>query len=279
MTVRYSIRNWNERFEKAQGRKYDKLSWVAFPNKHDGLGFRRIMAMPNGMVVYAAWCLIVQIASKCQTRGVLADENGPFDTIDFAAKTGAPKENFDEAVKVLCDRKIGWLLVENYEPAPTTPPLQDRTEQNNTGQDKTLEVAPPPTDSEVTASESELRDWLIWWNTLQARGLVAAAVNVDQPSQGAIAGWNRWKKSRRLRTLLADRDAVRREIEASSFCRKPWFDFGKLMGGNSRGGTNVAEKLLEGGYRDYQESRPNRQGAGQDYDPAAAEKDKSHGTF
>lgn len=162
---------------------------------------------------------------------------------------------------------------------PSLDPVATQSRQSESKSESDPEPKSDPESDPVSfAGDTELRDWLIWWNTLKACGLVAAAVNVDEPSQGAIAGWKRVQKSKSLRALLIDRDAIRREIEASSICRRGWFDFAKLCGGKNRDGEVVISKLLAGGYRDY--SQPvSRQGAGQNYDPAAAEKDAQHGTF
>jgi hypothetical protein len=144
MAVLYTIRNWDERFEKAQSRKLEHaLPWVAIPTKHDGLGFRRIMALEDGMAVYGAWILLLQIAAKCTPRGRLADENGPMDATDFAIKTGGRKEVFDRALNVLSGNKIGWILPTRWEDATSALPLQDSTEQDKTEQDKTGEAASP----------------------------------------------------------------------------------------------------------------------------------------
>ena len=77
MTTRYRVRDWDQHFENSRSRDYKKLDWVPLPNKHDGKGYRRLIALENGPALFAAWVLIVQVASKCPQRGVLADEDGP----------------------------------------------------------------------------------------------------------------------------------------------------------------------------------------------------------
>lgn len=136
-----------------------------------------------------------------------------------------------------------------------------------------------PSSESGVATDQQLRDWLLWWNTLKACGLVAAAVNVDEPSQGSIAGWKRYQKSKALRGLLSDRDAIRREIEASGICREGWFEFGKLLGGKNREGALIAERLMTGGYRDFNKRQAVRSGSGQTHDPQAGERDQDHGKF
>lgn len=106
----YRIRDWDKYFETHETRKLKRLAWVPVPNKHDGLGYRLLMAEPNGYQHYAAWLLLVQVASKCPRRGTLADDSGNgLNAEQLAAKTGAPSRAFAAAFEALV--KVGWLEV------------------------------------------------------------------------------------------------------------------------------------------------------------------------
>ncbi len=109
MTTAYRIKNWDENFEIAQSRVYKRLSWVAIPNKHDGKSFRRIAKHPKADSIFAAWVLIVQVASKQKRRGLLMDEEGPLTPEDLSDQTGFPEEIFKLAFSVLSESRIGWL--------------------------------------------------------------------------------------------------------------------------------------------------------------------------
>ncbi|MCX7418002.1 MAG: hypothetical protein NT013_00490 [Planctomycetia bacterium] len=137
----YRIRRWSEVFENSQSRQYQRLTWTPLPNKHDGKSFRRLISMADGPALYGAWVLLVQVASKCPQRGVLADQDGPLDAEDLSHKTGAPAELFAKAFEALTHPKIAWLEVvlptvdqqhATSEPTVTlgNMPLQ-RTEQND----------------------------------------------------------------------------------------------------------------------------------------------------
>lgn len=281
MATVYSIRDWDGHFEVSQSKRVTgPLTWVPLPCKHDGLGFRRIMAMDNGAAIYGAWVLLVQVAAKCTPRGVLADENGPFDTTDLQIKTGCAKSVFEEALNILSSKKIGWIIREESEDAPSVLPLQDSTGQYKTGQDRTQGAADAADRDEGESADSELRDWLHWWNSLKAVAAVPAGVNEHEPSRGALAAWKRFKQQtkegRRLRALLADRDAVEREIRSSRFLREStWFRFEKLLGGKNRDGELIIQKLMDGGYRDAKPSKTKATHAV--YDPTAAHGDPTHG--
>lgn len=116
MSRLYKIRNWEEVYENAESRKVKKLSWVAIPNKHDGNGYARLRARPDAIPAFSGFILMVQIASKCQKRGVLADSDGnPLTTEDMAFKTGFPVEVFDTAIKACTSKGIQWIEVEEID--------------------------------------------------------------------------------------------------------------------------------------------------------------------
>lgn len=109
MAVTYRVRDWNRHYETAETRKLKVLRFCLMPNKHDGKGYRRVMAHPKACEVMSAWVLILQVASKCPVRGTLADEDGPLDADDLSIKTGMKSAAFVVAFDVLTDPKVGWL--------------------------------------------------------------------------------------------------------------------------------------------------------------------------
>lgn len=111
MKPTYSIRNWEKTFEVSQSRKARRLNWVAIPTKHDGKGYRRIMRKDPAL--YAAWIVLVQVAGKCENRGILADDVGPLDAADIEDATGCPSSLIEQAFAYLSSPEIGWLSVEN----------------------------------------------------------------------------------------------------------------------------------------------------------------------
>ena len=119
----YCIRNWSEVFENSQSRQYQRLRWTPLPNKHDGKSYRRLISMADGPALYGAWVLLVQVASKCPQRGVLADQDGPLDAEDLSLKTGCPAEVFAKAFEILTSPKIAWLEV--------VPPTADQQHANS----------------------------------------------------------------------------------------------------------------------------------------------------
>lgn len=108
--IAYRVKDWKENFEKAQSRRCIKMNWVAFPNAHDGSGYRRVATHENSVELFTAWVLIVQVASKLPTRGLLVDKNNnPIDAEDLAFRTSFPAKIFNQAFEVLINGQISWL--------------------------------------------------------------------------------------------------------------------------------------------------------------------------
>jgi hypothetical protein len=110
----YKIANWSSIYETHETRKLVRLTWIPMPNKHDGLGFRLIAAEKDGAELFAAWVLLVQIASKSDrsSRGSLWRDQTPLDATGMALMTGFPKRIFERALAFFSQPRIGWLVAE-----------------------------------------------------------------------------------------------------------------------------------------------------------------------
>lgn len=178
MPVLYRIIGWNENFEIAQSRRREgkaTYSWVATPNKHDGKSFRRLIRRANGVALYGAWQLIVQVASKCPIRGTLSDSDGPLTPADIADKTGAPESIIKSALDVLISQDVKWIeVVSHSEHAPSTLRAHSErattTEQDSTVQDKTEHTACAESEQPDLAPED--------------------AVYLTYPCQGKVKTWD-----------------------------------------------------------------------------------------
>lgn len=102
------VKDWNTLFENAASRKLKGLGWVPIPNSHDSLAYCRMMSRKDGPEIFAAWILIVQLASRCSERGILASSDGrPYCPEEMAVKTRGPERIFTLALPYLCS--AGWL--------------------------------------------------------------------------------------------------------------------------------------------------------------------------
>jgi hypothetical protein len=102
------IRDWSKHFENNRTRELNHIAWVPMPNKHDGDGYTELVDHPNGAAHFGAWCVIVQVASRCDPRGTLVrDRAVPHTAASLARITRFPEAVFDEVIPRLLD--IGWL--------------------------------------------------------------------------------------------------------------------------------------------------------------------------
>ena len=121
----YRVKDWDAIYETAETRKLENLRWVPTPNKHDGLGFRRIAQNRNRAELLSAWLLIVQVASKGRRgqRGILTRDGRPLDAEDLSLMTGFPAPIFAQALTFFSDPKQGWLLTDSqheFSPSPAS---------------------------------------------------------------------------------------------------------------------------------------------------------------
>ncbi len=102
------VARWDETFENNQSRVIKDLKWVPFPNKHDSDGYTELMDHPEGYAHYAAWVVIVQVASKCNPRGTLVREGArPHDAASLARISRVPETIIENAIPRLI--LVGWL--------------------------------------------------------------------------------------------------------------------------------------------------------------------------
>lgn len=111
----YRIRDWESVYETAETRKLENLRWAPIPNKHDGLGFRRLISQRNRAELFAAWILLVQVASKGRRgqRGLIARDGRALSADDLELMTGFPAACFTQALTFFSDPKQGWLVTDS----------------------------------------------------------------------------------------------------------------------------------------------------------------------
>jgi hypothetical protein len=123
--VVYRIKDWETLYETAETRKLENLRWVPLPNKHDGLGFRRLALQKNRSELLASWVLMLQVASKAKRghRGALMRDGRGLDHEDLALMTGFSAQAFEQALIFFSDARQGWLVLEGVvnQPPPAPP--------------------------------------------------------------------------------------------------------------------------------------------------------------
>lgn len=120
----YSISNWGELFENNRTRELKKLDWIPVPNKQDGEGYTLAMEQKDGPALIGAWLIILQIASKCGTRGTLMRDTGiPHDSASIARQSRFPKTVIDRAIEFFSSREVQWLNIQEIK-VDTEEPLE-----------------------------------------------------------------------------------------------------------------------------------------------------------
>lgn len=112
----YCIANWKEQYETAETKKLIYLKWVPVPNKHDGLGFRRMSMQRNAADLFTGWNLMLQVASKGHRdheRGKLIRNGRPLTDEDLAMMTGFPVKIFTVSLEFFSSVQMSWLHVDN----------------------------------------------------------------------------------------------------------------------------------------------------------------------
>ncbi|HUW21030.1 MAG TPA: hypothetical protein VMW16_17155 [Sedimentisphaerales bacterium] len=105
----YRVKDWDKHFEKWESRRCKNMTWVPIPTKNDGAGFRRIAHHHLAAELFSAWILIVEVAAKMPTRGLLFKDGKALTAKDLHYRTGFSEEIFTLAFTVLVDPEIGWL--------------------------------------------------------------------------------------------------------------------------------------------------------------------------
>jgi len=216
MSSFYRIKDWSNRYETNETRKLKSLLWVKMPNQQDGLAYRLISKEKNGPAIFAAWCLMLQMASKASPRGELKNNNLPLSPGDMGDVTGFPAEIFAQAIKFLSSPKIGWIEEISPSPdvpgenpdapgkSPATPPI-DGMEWNGM-EEKGMEVSvgkkkhggfTPPTIFEVIdfcQSRENGIDAAKWYSFYQANGWMVGK-NKMKDWKAAVRYWEKNQKN------------------------------------------------------------------------------------
>lgn len=104
----YRIKGWDKHYENNRSRELKRPEWLPLPNTFEGRGFMELMDHPAGMSHYGAWCLLLAVASRMPTRGLLVSDSGhPLLVKDIARMTRGSAKVFDEALPRLI--AIGWM--------------------------------------------------------------------------------------------------------------------------------------------------------------------------
>lgn len=112
--ITYRINRWEDIYENNRSRTVKDLRWVAVPNTFDGEKYSELMTDTKAAVLFSAWILLLEVASRCHPRGSLVRADGtPHDSRSLSLKTRAPQSWFDLALPYFTASR--WLIREATE--------------------------------------------------------------------------------------------------------------------------------------------------------------------
>jgi len=208
----YSIQGWSTRYENSRTRTMAEMRWVPVPNKHDGEGFCALMERKDGTEVLGAWLLILQVASRCDPRGVLVQKHGEPHTPRTIARITRGSENaITTALDVLSHPPISWVIRACQEGDKDVTPAREgtddgmegnRTERN--GMERKGRKRPTPGPQDVLARDlARLLGSSLNPCRKQIAALVAKGMTLDEirPHLGhAIPGLAPWDWTKQVTT-------------------------------------------------------------------------------
>lgn len=125
----YSITDWNRIYENHQTRVLKRVNWVPVRNQMDDEGYLTLVDHPDGPIHFAAWIALLEIASRCPTRGTLARSDGTALTPrSLAVISRLPAGIFEAALPRLVS--IGWISQSNEQHGASTQESRDETRQS-----------------------------------------------------------------------------------------------------------------------------------------------------
>lgn len=240
----YKIRDWEIHFENNRSKAVENLRWVLIPNKHDGENFVTIIKSKHGAEIFAAWVLIIQVASKCHPRGTLMRGNcKPHTPATLSIKTGAPEAWFKIALDFL-EEHTDWLDIQEVAgdcqlTATQVPPDGIEVLRREGIEEKEM--------NEPSIPPASLSKWHL------ALGLELPENLQTDNCLSALNDWLAYKRERRtayktvgLKTLLAK---LSREFTAAELpmaiersISNNWQGIFKQDNGNAQAGSNTPSK-------------------------------------
>jgi hypothetical protein len=146
----YQIKDWDQHFENSRSRELDHCTRAMIPNKQDGMGLSFVLSQPEGLPIYAIWCLILGACSR-QRRprlGYLTDDGKqsgrPWTPLALSMRWRCTADQVSQSLQVLSSKDVGWITADHGSGLPencqtTAGPLP--TEQNGMEQNRSINTS------------------------------------------------------------------------------------------------------------------------------------------
>lgn len=195
----YSVTDWDTRYENNRSRLVKELGWVPVPNNHDGEAFARLMQRKDAAIVFSSWILILQVASRCDPRGLLVKANGtPHDAESLSLRTRAPIEWFAKSFPILTE--YGWISRKDNQGNDVAPGRQLGALDPSTKEGRKEGIEGKKEGRAVGTAPASSADWLISLRSNRAydgididrehgKCLAWCAANKRTPSAKRFVNW------------------------------------------------------------------------------------------
>jgi len=129
----YRVIEWDKHYEHGHSRTVDKKSYQHFPNRQDGLGYKRLVAnKAEGERRYGCFCAMILTLSK-QDKSVRAGwltHNGlpdgeRYTALDLALMSGCTEEGMAQMLKACTSTGIAWVEIVDGYAVPKAPNESD----------------------------------------------------------------------------------------------------------------------------------------------------------
>jgi hypothetical protein len=209
--VTLQVKGWNEFFESAKTRTWSNKSQTYMPNKQ-GLGYRRLIALPNGEALYGAWCSMCHLLSHQPKprQGYLTDTGQasgcPYSAADLSLLTGFTVATMQAMLDACKNPEIGWIsedgISQGYHGDTTGIPIDPRPlplpSPSPSPSPVVKDSSSPAGDGrgETDAQPTYSQDFLTFWETYPRK-------------VGKGAAWKSWKRAKGRPPVGELLDAIR----------------------------------------------------------------------
>ncbi len=106
--------DWLTLYEKSDTKKQlGELRWFSMPTAFDRL-FYRVMGLADGSSIWGCFVVVLQLAARMPSRGMLCDRHGPLTVADICIMSRVNEAQMSRAVDVLVDfGLLSWQAVAN----------------------------------------------------------------------------------------------------------------------------------------------------------------------
>lgn len=117
----YRIKNWDEIYENNRTRELKNMLWLPLPIKLNGDGFTLMMQEKDGLEIFGAFIILLEIAASCTPRGTLVRSNGEPHDEKTMERISRMKVRESRRMLRYCSTTLKWLELIDLENGAVIP--------------------------------------------------------------------------------------------------------------------------------------------------------------